>query len=84
MLLGIFCLLLLSSYIRLLIFNNTDFCCFIKCLAFDINALTMSYIIENQLTHYFTVFVVLARMESQGNYAIVIKDLYLRCIEISS
>ena len=27
----------------------------------------MTYIIENELTHYFTVFVVLAGMESQGN-----------------
>jgi hypothetical protein len=68
----------------ILIFNNTDFCCFIKCLTFDINALTMIYIIGNQLTHYFTVFVVLAGMKSQGNYAIVIRDLYLKCIENSS
>ena len=50
--------------------NNTDLCCFIKCLAFDINALSMIYIIENQLNHYFTVFLVLTGMESQGNYAI--------------
>jgi hypothetical protein len=68
----------------ILIFNNTYLCCFIKCLAFDINALTMIYIIGNQLTHYFIVFVVLAGMKSQGNYAIVIRDLYLRCIENSS
>jgi hypothetical protein len=68
----------------ILIFNNTDLCCFINCLAFDINALTMIYIIGNQLTHYFTVFVVLAGMKSQGNYAIVIRDLYWRCIEILS
>jgi hypothetical protein len=66
------------------IFNNTDLCCFINCLAFDINALIMIYIIGNQLTHYFTVFVMLAGMKSQGNYAIVITYLYWRCIEILS
>jgi hypothetical protein len=32
-------------------------------MAFDINTLTMIYIIGNQLTHYFTVFVVLPGME---------------------
>jgi hypothetical protein len=65
----------------ILIFNNTDFCCFIKCLTFDINALTMIYIIINQLTYYSTIFVVLVGMKNQGNYVIVIRDLYLRCIE---
>jgi hypothetical protein len=44
----------------------------------------MIYIIGNQLTHYFTVFIVLAGIKSQGNYTIVIRDLYLRCIEILS
>jgi hypothetical protein len=68
----------------ILIFNNTDLCYFINCLAFDKNALIMIYIIGNQMTHYFTVFVVLAGMKSQGNYAIVITDLYWRCIEILS
>jgi hypothetical protein len=68
----------------ILIFNNTDLCCFINWLAFDKNALIMIYIIGNQLTHYFIVFVVLAGMKSQGNYTIVITDLYWRCIEILS
>jgi hypothetical protein len=44
----------------------------------------MIYIIGNQLTHYFTVIVVLAGMKSQCNYAIVIRDLYWKCIEILS
>ena len=45
-----------------------DSCGFITCMAFlYIYDSTMIYIIGNQLTHYFIVFVVLARIESQGN-----------------